>query len=115
MALCYGQKSDYQEAARLLGNGKGGPSSALAYFLAMSGRANEARGMLAILIGEEFPPTHIARVLAGLGEKEQAIEWLQKAVDQRDERVIMLKVDPHFDSLRSDWRFQNLLARIGLL
>jgi hypothetical protein len=53
-------------------------------------------------------------VLVGIGDKDQALVWLEKAVAQRDERVVMLKVDPHFDSLRSDPRFHPLLSRVGL-
>jgi len=116
MALCYGQKSQFNEAIALLGRGKGGhsPTAAVGYFYGMSGQAREGREVLSDLIKTDFPPTHIARVFAGLGEKEQALAWLERAIDQRDERAVMLKVDPHFDSLRSDPRFRNLLGRLGL-
>jgi len=70
--------------------------------------------VLSSLVKVDFPPTNVARVLVGLGEKDQALAWLERAVDQRDERIVMLKVDPHFDSLRSDPRFQQLLNRVGL-
>jgi hypothetical protein len=56
----------------------------------------------------------IARVHASLGETDQAIEWLEKAYEQRAFGVFFLKVDPTFDSLRSDERFKDLLGRIGL-
>jgi DNA-binding winged helix-turn-helix (wHTH) protein/TolB-like protein len=116
MALCYGQKSQFNEAIALLGRGKEGhgPTAAVGYFYAMSGQTKEAREVLSELRKIDFPPTNIARVLVGLGEKEQALAWLEKAIDQRDERAVMLKVDPHFDSLRSDPRFQNLLERLGM-
>ncbi len=114
-ALCYGQKLDYKQAITLLGGGRYTATSAVGYFYAKSGRTREAREILSTLIKIDFPPTNIARVLAGLGETDQAIELLEKAVDQRDERVVMLKVDPHFDSLRSNPRFQTLLTRLGLL
>ncbi|HKF55294.1 MAG TPA: winged helix-turn-helix domain-containing protein [Blastocatellia bacterium] len=116
MALCYGQKSQFNEAIALLGRGKGGhsPTAAVGYFYGMSGQAREGREVLSDLIKTDFPPTNIARVFAGLGEKEQALAWLERAIDQRDERAVMLKVDPHFDSLRSDPRFRNLLGRLGL-
>ena len=114
-ALCYGQKSDYREALKRLGAEKSAIGAAVGYFYAKSGRTRDARDVLSILIKSNFPPTHIARVLTGLDEKDQALDWLEKAFDRRDERVVMLKVDPHFDSLRSDPRFQNLLGRLGLL
>jgi tetratricopeptide (TPR) repeat protein len=115
LALCHAQKSEYNEAIRLLGSGRSGPTAAIGYFYGMAGRSRDAREVLSSLLKENFPPVHIARVLAGLGETDSAIAWLEKAVDQRDERVVMLKVDPHFDSLRSDPRFHNLLGRLGLL
>jgi len=116
MALCYGQKSEFNEAIALLGRGKDGRglTAAVGYFYGMSGQTREGRDVLSDLMKKDFPPTHIARVLVGIGEKEQALAWLEKAVDQRDERAVMLKVDPHFDSLRSDPRFQHLLGRLGL-
>ena len=55
----------------------------------------------------------IAGVYAALGEKDEAIEWLEKAYKQREFGVFFLKVDPTFDSLRSDERFKDLLRRIG--
>ncbi|HKF55113.1 MAG TPA: tetratricopeptide repeat protein, partial [Blastocatellia bacterium] len=116
MALCYGQKSQFNQAIGLLGRGKGGhsPTGAVGYFYGMSGHPKEGREVLSDLMKIDFPPTNIARVFVGLGEKEQALLWLERAIDQRDERAVMLKVDPHFDSLRSDPRFRNLLGRLGL-
>jgi len=60
-------------------------------------------------------PYGIAQSYARLGEKEPAIEWLTRAYNERDSRLVALKVDPCFDKLRSDLRFQELLRRIGLL
>jgi hypothetical protein len=116
MALCYGQKSDFNQATKLLGGGKDphAPGATLAYFYGMSGQTNRARALAAELIKANFPRVHIATALVGIGDKDQALVWLEKAVDQRDERVVMLQVDPHFDSLRSDPRFDQLLSRVGL-
>ncbi len=55
----------------------------------------------------------IANIYAALGENDQAFAWLEKAYDDRDENVCWLKVDPMFDSLRSDPRFGALLRKIG--
>ena len=55
----------------------------------------------------------LAGLYAETGEKEQALEWLQKACVERDPRLISLRVDPTFDGLHSDPRFQNLLRRVG--
>jgi hypothetical protein len=56
----------------------------------------------------------VAKIHEGLGEKDQAFAWLERAITERDTNVISLKVDPEFDSLRSDPRFADLLRRIGL-
>ncbi len=55
---------------------------------------------------------YIAGMYAGLGQKEQAFEWLEKAYEERE--VALAKVDPWFDPLRSDPRFQSLLHRMNL-
>jgi hypothetical protein len=54
------------------------------------------------------------RVYVRLGEKEQAFSLLNRAFDQYNMWLMNLKVDPRWDSLRSEARFQNLLARVGL-
>ncbi|MBX9581057.1 MAG: protein kinase [Gemmataceae bacterium] len=56
----------------------------------------------------------IASIHAALGEKDQAFEWLRKACDERDSRVIWIKVDPTLDGLRSDPRFAQVLKDMGL-
>jgi hypothetical protein len=56
----------------------------------------------------------LARLYAQTGQKEQAFEWLVKAWEERDPRLILLKVDPIFDSVRSDARFADFLRRVGL-
>jgi len=49
-----------------------------------------------------------------LRDKRRALDWLLKAADERAYLVVFAKVDPHFDGLRSDPRFAELLRRIGL-
>ncbi len=57
----------------------------------------------------------LGRVLyAGGGDSDQALACLEKAYDQRDSGIVFMKVDPLFDPLRSDPRFQVLLRKIGL-
>ncbi|MGH7595064.1 MAG: protein kinase domain-containing protein [bacterium] len=59
-------------------------------------------------------PYIIARRYADLGEKDQAFEWLQKAYEERISVLLWLKLEPGFDSLRSDPRFTALLKKVGL-
>lgn len=58
---------------------------------------------------------HFVLIYAGLGEKDQAFAWLEKAYQQHSPMMAWLKVDPRFDSLRPDPRFQDLMRRVGLL
>jgi hypothetical protein len=57
----------------------------------------------------------IAAIYAGLGEKNQAFAWLEKAYEERADGLVNLKAEQRFDSLRSDPRFTDLARRIGLI
>lgn len=88
----------------------------LGHAYAVSGRRDEALRMLAESKGQSerryISPFNIAIVYVGLGEKDQAFEWLEKAYDDRLLWMVFLKVDPRLDSLRSDPRFADLLRRM---
>lgn len=60
------------------------------------------------------PPFDLARLYAALGDRDRAIEWLGKAIEERSYAMPFLKVDPDFDNVRSDPRFSNLLRRLDL-
>jgi TolB-like protein/Tfp pilus assembly protein PilF len=59
-------------------------------------------------------PYFMAEIHARLGDKEQTLEWLEKAYEKHSDYLVRLKVDPLFDGLRSEPRFESLLRRIGL-
>ena len=59
--------------------------------------------------------TRIAELYARLGEKEQALVWLEKAVEGRDFYIVAINVDPDWDILRADPRFVSLVKRVGIL
>jgi TolB-like protein/Tfp pilus assembly protein PilF len=59
-------------------------------------------------------PALIALNYAAMGEKDQAFAWLEKAAAEKSAFIGYLKVDPHYDSLRSDPRYAALLKRMGL-
>jgi hypothetical protein len=59
-------------------------------------------------------PAAIAMIYAALGDKDQAFAWLEKANKAHDALLARLKVDPRFDSLRSDPRFAELMRRVAL-
>jgi TolB-like protein/DNA-binding winged helix-turn-helix (wHTH) protein/Flp pilus assembly protein TadD len=87
------------------------------YILAKMGRAGDAREVLRTLetISRErfVPPYAHALVYAGLGERDTAFYWLEKAYDIRDVHLMFLTVDPKWDPYRSDARFERLIARCG--
>ena len=60
------------------------------------------------------PPFVMAGYYTRLGQKEEALAWLQKGYEQRDFRMTMLSVDFGFDPIRSDPRFVDLVRKIGL-
>jgi len=60
------------------------------------------------------PAVCFAVVYVGLGEKDQAFTWLEKAYEERSSSLAYLKVDSIWDSLHSDPRFADLLRRMGL-
>jgi TolB-like protein/DNA-binding winged helix-turn-helix (wHTH) protein/Tfp pilus assembly protein PilF len=88
------------------------------YVLARAGRQHEARAMLETIRRTSKPrdpaPIRIALVHIGLGETDQAFEWLEKAFEARDWQMALLNVEPAFDDLRSDRRFAALVERVGL-
>lgn len=59
-------------------------------------------------------PLFMARVNAGLGEKDEALRWLSMLYEDRSESLVWLNVDRTLDSLRSDPRFVALAKRIGV-
>jgi eukaryotic-like serine/threonine-protein kinase len=105
---------------RVLELGEKHPSvqGTLGYAYAAAGKGPEARKMVtdmcAMAPGRFGFALPIARILAALGELDQAFVWLQKACDERTPFVIWLKVDPTFTALRSDARFARLLQSMGL-
>jgi tetratricopeptide (TPR) repeat protein len=92
--------------------------AALGHAYALSGerdKANQALAELREMSKRSYiSPYLFAIVNAGLGDKDQTFAWLDKAVQDRSFFLIWLKVEPLFDPLRSDPRFQDLLLRVGL-
>jgi TolB-like protein/DNA-binding winged helix-turn-helix (wHTH) protein/Flp pilus assembly protein TadD len=90
----------------------------LGYAYALAGRRNDAESMLRKLNElsnkHHVHPDLVAGVYVGLGQKEEAFEWLEKAYQVHARDLLELKYDPHFTNLRSDPRFTDLVRRIGL-
>jgi len=92
--------------------------ASLGHAYAKAGKVEEARGRIEKLqeiSRKRYASAYgIALVHMGLGEKDQALRWLEKAYQERSYWLVHLNVDPRFDGLRSDPRFTDLVQRIGL-
>ncbi len=90
----------------------------LGYSQARLGERKEALQMIEELKAASkqrfVPALFIALVYAGLEDKDQAFTWLQKAHEERFNRLAYLKVEALWDPLRSDPRFADLLRRVGI-
>jgi serine/threonine protein kinase/TolB-like protein/Tfp pilus assembly protein PilF len=89
----------------------------LAYALAKSGKQAEARGLLEELLRlstqRYVSPGNIALVYNGLDERDETFAWLERGFKERDQKMVFLKVEPKWNNLRADPRFQDLLRRVG--
>jgi tetratricopeptide (TPR) repeat protein len=64
--------------------------------------------------GRQLDETTIAALYSALGEKDKSFEWLEKEYVGRGQGLLILRLDPRLNNLRSDPRFQNLLKRMNL-
>lgn len=117
----YEQKGMYKEAIAEFQNAMSSEDNpailgALGHVYAVAGNKGGAETVIKELKGlsERYvAPYHIAIIYAGIQKKDEAFHWLEEAYQSRDEWLLYLKIDPRLDSLRSDPRFSNLLARAG--
>ena len=122
LGMAYEQKGQsggaiaaFQKAVEFSG-GNTAFKSNLAHAYAVAGRRSDAVAILNELKDrskhEFLNPSEIALIYVGLGQKDQAMVWLEKAYEGRFDPVILTW--PAFDPLRSDPRFHDLVRRIGL-
>ncbi|MEP6944677.1 MAG: winged helix-turn-helix domain-containing protein [Acidobacteriota bacterium] len=92
--------------------------ASLGHTYAVSGdrdKASKALAQLQELSKQQYiSPYFFAVIHAGSGDKEQAFVWLERAFHDRASLLIWINVEPQFDPLRADPRFQDLIQRIGL-
>ena len=85
---------------------------------AVAGNSGEARKLLGELMSmsasQYVSPYSIALIHTGLGEREMALRWLERAFEEESEWLSWLKTDPRLDGLRSEARFADLLKRVRL-
>jgi TolB-like protein/Tfp pilus assembly protein PilF len=109
--------AEFHEAAALSGRSVEDIAS-LGFAYGAAGRTGEARGLLSeleALAAERYVPAiYFAAVHAGLAESERACDWLERGYAERSSWLVFLRVDPWWDSLRTNARFNRLLERIHL-
>jgi hypothetical protein len=91
----------------------------MAYAYGLVGRSFEAEGMLGALRKRLAPGSRtddlgLAYAYTGLGEKQQAITYLEREYEVHSTAMTSLKSNPWYDSLRSDPRFLDLMRRVHL-
>jgi DNA-binding winged helix-turn-helix (wHTH) protein len=124
LGLAYGQLGLYEEAitevqnARICSGGHPAVLADLGHIYALSGRTEEARIVLREL-DDLSRSRYVSRywqsiVHVGLGEFDKAFESLEAACRDRDVALVWLNVEPRFDSVRGDRRFEHVLDHAGL-
>jgi lipopolysaccharide biosynthesis regulator YciM len=92
--------------------------SGLGQVYGLSGKKAEAHKIIAELQEQAkqryVSPLYIAMVYATLGENDRAFLWLEKAYQDHTPWLVELGIEPGWDKIRSDPRFDNLLGRVGL-
>ena len=124
LAVAYAQRGAHEQAVCELerdGSGRAQTPYVLAdlgYVYARAGRSNDAHTIIAELTNrstrEYVPPYALALVHAGLGENGRALEWLERAGEERSPRLVFLSVEPTFDGVRGDPHFAAFRRKLGL-
>lgn len=124
LGMTYGEKGMFKEAeiefkkALEMSEKDSETMSAMAYVYSSSGRTNEAEAILAQLTelaDEDYvSPYSLARVHIGLGQIDQAFAQLDRTYQEHHGILTYIRVEPIFDRLRSDARYDDLLRRLGL-
>ncbi|HSB27079.1 MAG TPA: tetratricopeptide repeat protein, partial [Pyrinomonadaceae bacterium] len=124
MGRAYFQMGKYEEGITALNSaisfsqGHVRTIAALGHQYAVMGKRVEALKIIDDLVGlsnqKYVPPYYIAVVYAGLGDRDQAFAWLERAYDDRQPGMMFLEHEPYFDRIRSDPRFADLVRRVAL-
>jgi TolB-like protein/DNA-binding winged helix-turn-helix (wHTH) protein/Tfp pilus assembly protein PilF len=123
LAVCYAKKKMYPEAIANLekSNARIGRQKSdlglLALMYGLAGRKSETRKIISELKEKSRHhyvfPSVFAYAYLGLGDKDQALTFLERAYEEQDPGLFYLKASPLLDSLRSEPRFQALLRRVN--
>jgi tetratricopeptide (TPR) repeat protein len=109
--------SQFSRVSRIAGTRASFWSAGLGHACGLAGMSKRARNILNQLLEATSPvnpisPFDIAWVYLGLGEKDAALTWMDKAFAERCAPLVYQNIEPALDPLRQDARFQNLLRRM---
>jgi len=124
LGLAFEANGMYEEATReftiVQRLSAGGPfaTAALGCVYAMSGRRSDAERLLESLLEtarqQYVAAPLIAEMCIGLGDYDRAFGWLDRGVEERSSVLVGLLVNPRYEPVRDDPRFQRLVERVGL-
>ena len=124
LGLAFEQLGEYDKALTELGSAKvlsaGAPEmvAGTGHVYARMGERHEAENVLAeleSLAKDKFVSSYLrAKIFGALGEADEAFAALERAVEERTDCLVFVKVDPCMDCLRGDVRFDGLLQRLKL-
>ncbi|MBS1797529.1 MAG: tetratricopeptide repeat protein [Acidobacteria bacterium] len=93
------------------------PLYAYAYVLAARGKDAEARKIVAELeerrLKQYLPAAYLSLIYLELGDTDAAFAWLEKSFEEREFWAIWLPIDPRYDELKKDPRYNDLINRLG--
>ena len=124
LALAFAQQGQWAEAERVIRDGMALPGAAayttatLGYVLAQTGQRAQAEALLGELVAqsrrEYVSAVALATLYLGLGEISQALDWTERAYEERRGWLAYLKVNPVLDPLRGQPRFEALVKKMRL-
>ena len=124
LGLVFAYQGDWAEAERVLREGMTLPgaatytTAALGYVLARTGKRAEAEGLLADLEAQRrvdyVSPVAFATLYIGLDDPQHALDWMERALEERRGWLAYLRVNPLLDPLRGEPRFQALIDKMRL-
>jgi len=113
----YDEAIDEFRKAIEFGRGANEPVTQLGYALAKSGRREEAKDTLEelkIAATKNYVPAYnFAVIYNGLGDKEQALKYLEKSFQEREVQITFIKIDTRWNEIHDDVHFQSLMQRLG--
>jgi len=124
LGLVLAHQNQWDEAERVLREGMTLPgaatytAAALGYVLARAGKRTEAEELLAELEAQRqrdyVSPVAFATLYLGLDDHERALDWTERALEERRGWLAYLRVNPLLDPLRGQPRFEAMIQRLGL-